>query len=118
MIPARWIPPALWAAALLIATSVPVPQVGAPSGTDKLVHLFLYAVLAALVARAVGPRAWKPDRALLIVAGVSLFGYVDEWHQKFIPGRGQDHMDWVADTVGGVTGLLLFAALRRRERLT
>ena len=118
MIPARWLPPALWAAALVTATSIPVPHVGAPDGTDKVVHVLLYAVLAVLVARAVGPRAWRLDRALLIVVGVSLFGFVDEWHQRFIPGRSQDHMDWLADTVGGITGLLLSAALRRRERLT
>ena len=115
---ARWLPPALWAAALVTATSVPVPVVAAPDGTDKVVHLLLYGILAALVARAVGPSARRLDRALLIVVGVSLFGYVDEWHQQFIPGRSRDNLDWAADSVGGVTGLLLSSALRRREQST
>jgi VanZ family protein len=95
-----------------------VPQVGAPDGTDKLVHVLLYGVLSrSWRARSDRPRGGWTARCSS-VAGVSLFGYVDEWHQKFIPGRGQDHLDWVADTVGGVTGLLLLAALRRRERST
>ena len=118
MIRSRWLPPALWAVALVTATSIPVPHVAAPDGTDKVVHVLLYGVLAVLVARAAGARVWRIERLLLVAAGISLFGFVDEWHQRFIPGRSQDHMDWLADTAGGITGLLLSAALRRRERLT
>jgi VanZ family protein len=117
----RFAPPALWAAALLIATSVPVPHVGAPSGSDKVVHVLLYAVLAYLVARAYAPPRWSVERVLLVVVGVSLFGFLDEWHQRFIPGRAQDHMDWLADSIGGVLGFLGFLATTtrwRRERST
>jgi VanZ family protein len=114
----RYAPPALWAALLLTATSVPVPNVGAPGGSDKVVHVLLYAVLAFLVARALPPTGRTRERLLLVLVGVSLFGYVDEWHQQFIPGRAQDHMDWIADTVGGILGLLVASTQWRRERST
>ena len=114
----RFAPPTLWAVALLAATSVPVPNVVAPSGSDKVVHVLLYAVLAYLVVRALRPSRPTLERLALVAVGVSLFGFVDEWHQQFIPGRAQDHMDWIADSIGGVLGILVATAQWRRERST
>lgn len=114
----RYLPPLVWAAALITATSVPVPDVGAPSGSDKVVHVLLYAVLAFLVVRAMRPSRPSVERLALVALGVSMFGFVDEWHQQFIPGRAQDHMDWIADSIGGVLGILVATAQWRRERST
>jgi len=46
-------------------------------------------------------------RHLWIFVGVSLFGASDEFHQSFVPGRGVEWMDWLADTFGGLAGLAL-----------
>ncbi len=106
-----------WAAFILALTSVPgsaVPDVGVQSG-DKLAHLLLYGVLGALVLRAV----WDPARpfrsVLLVTIAVSFFGALDELHQLLVPGRSADIIDWLADTVGGVSGAVLVAALGRRS---
>ena len=113
--------PVGWAALILALTSVPgsaVPDVGVDSG-DKLAHLLLYGVLGALALRA----AWNPThplRSIMVVAlGVALFGAADELHQLIIPGRSADLVDWVADSIGGLTGAALVAATGRgRERAT
>jgi VanZ family protein len=53
--------------------------------------------------------------AVIGALALSLLGAVDEWHQQFIPNRRMDLRDWVADTAGAVTGLLLVTALARRR---
>lgn len=102
-------------------TSWPTPpDVPAPRGTDKVVHLFLYATLAWLVIDALpASNAWTPRRMrqmLLVVAGTSAFGWVDEWHQQFIPGRSRDTRDWLADTAGAAAAAAI-GLLRPARRL-
>ena len=100
---------------ILALTSVPgsaVPDVGMES-TDKLVHLFLYAVLGALVMRTAGV-SHRPVRLVMMVTlAISLFGAIDELHQFLVPGRSGDVPDWLADTIGGMTGAVLVAAAAR-----
>lgn len=43
------------------------------------------------------------------------YGLVDEFHQKFIPGRTSDINDVIADTVGGLLYLLVFWFLSRKK---
>jgi VanZ family protein len=112
----RWGPPVAWASLILIATSI--PNVGdltpvSPEGTDKLVHGSIYAVLGWLSARAADSSSLRAT--LIVLVAVALFGVADEWHQRFIPGRSSDTTDWVADTLGAVTGVLAFQAARRRR---
>lgn len=110
----RWLPAGLWAAAMLVATSWPNPDVPhVVNNGDKLVHAALYAILALLVAHAVPGAARRVVGAVAILAGLSVFGAADEWHQRFIPGRSASVDDWVADSAGAVLGL---AAARARRR--
>ncbi len=112
----RWVPPALWALLILVATSWPnpdPPDVGPHS--DKVTHLVLYGVLAFLLGRADPLLSAGSLRILAAIAGVSAFAAVDEWHQRFVPGRSASVADWQADTAGAVLGFLLVAALRRRS---
>ncbi|HXY31879.1 MAG TPA: VanZ family protein [Gemmatimonadaceae bacterium] len=112
----RWVPPLLWAAFILVLTSIPgsmIPSVGIPN-LDKLVHLTLYGVLGLLTARAV----WRPGAkrvALTVALGISLFGALDEWHQQFIPGRSMEVLDWTADTLGAACGIAVASILRGRD---
>jgi VanZ family protein len=72
---------------------------------DKLAHLLLFAVLAALLYLA-GVRA--PLAALVAAA----YGLTDEVHQMFVPGRSPDVRDWLADALGAMLGAW---AVRRWE---
>ncbi|MGH7663488.1 MAG: VanZ family protein [Gemmatimonadaceae bacterium] len=115
MIERRWVPPFVWAAVILTATSVPSPRIS-PSlgGGDKIIHFGMYGVLGALTMRAAWRRRSPALAFALVVSGVAAFGAVDEWHQRFIPGRGAELLDWVADASGGTLGALAGSALARR----
>ncbi len=114
----RWVPPLLWAAVILVLTSIPGAQLPSTNvhDADKLVHLTMYGVLGWLCARAIWTRERVTRSLLLLLAAVSLFGAVDEWHQQFIPGRSMELLDWMSDTAGAGAGLLAMALARREAR--
>jgi VanZ family protein len=111
--------PSLLACTLLIfvASTVPHPQppqigliVDLPIPLDKIGHGFAYAVLGALVTRAVWP--W-PARVRLIAAGLVAavaYGALLEGWQHLIGGDAELG-DVAADAVGAAIGGLLVAAL-------
>ncbi len=106
-------PPVLWAAVILVGTSWPSISVGPDDilGLDKLVHFTMYGVLAFLVMR-VSPARSSGVRIALVVLGLCAFGAADEWHQGFIDGRSSSGLDWIADTLGVLTGVAVARARR------
>ena len=117
----RWAPSAVWGMVILIATSIPgsaIPEGPSIPGIDKVVHGLLYGVLGWVVGRALtegrGRRAWQVwGRAVVVMTGLAA---ADEWHQQWIPGRGADALDWVADVAGVTLGASLSRAAQvRRE---
>jgi VanZ family protein len=38
---------------------------------------------------------------------ITLYGLVDEIHQLFVPNRSAEFYDWLADTLGGLLGLII-----------
>ncbi len=78
-----------------------------PPPWDKLAHLALFGVIAALAWVAGAGRAWL---ALLVAAAL---GAADEIAQGFNPGRSVDFGDWITDLAGAliVVGCLVY--LRR-----
>lgn len=109
----RWLPPAIWAGAIFVASSVPgsgLPK-SAVFSHDKIIHALVFAVLGALCARA-ARRAWIG--ALVATA----YGALDELHQRYAPGRFSDGNDLLADAVGalvGAVGAMVFMWVRRRR---
>ncbi|MXV85480.1 VanZ family protein [Candidatus Poribacteria bacterium] len=77
---------------------------------DKLYHFVEYAILGALVARALvkAKPPILPSRWVWCIAAVFsiLYGASDEWHQTFVPGRFATLADWVADVLGSIAGVL------------
>ncbi|MEP7344228.1 MAG: VanZ family protein [Gemmatimonadaceae bacterium] len=118
--PWRW--PVIWALVMVTLTSVPGADLPhAPllfAEEDKLVHFGLYAILgflSASSARNAGGRLSAP----VVLLGIATLAALDEFHQRFIPGRSMDVRDFVADVVGAIVGLWLFEMVRkRRERVT
>lgn len=78
---------------------------------DKLVHFVMYAGFAFLVARAVAVCLAHVDRFTLWMAIVisAMYGVSDEVHQYFVPMRSCDLWDWVADLLGSVAGVFVYA---------
>ena len=112
----RWLPPAMWAGFILVLTSIPtLPDVtgGIPiPHIDKVVHLFLYAVLGWLVTRTLRTRHFASLGAALI--GIAVFGVLDEWHQQFF-GRDPNLVDWIADVIGASLGIAAATRVRAVE---
>jgi VanZ family protein len=103
-----WLPVAVWAAVIFTLSSIPSLDTGLGTWDTvlrKLAHLAEYAVLGALLYRAL-------RREPAAIALGSLYAVTDEVHQTFVSGRQGSPLDWLIDTVGVVAGALLLS--RRR----
>ncbi len=109
---ARWTPAVVWATLVVVATSWPNPGLPQAGHLDKVIHAVSYGLLGWLVGRAMPATTRVPVAAAF--AGLVAFGALDEWHQGFIPGRATSGADLLADAVGALVGLLLFALRGRR----
>jgi VanZ family protein len=102
-----WAPVAAYMALIFYQsslTSAPLPG----GMNDKLAHASGYAVLGALVSRAVAggfPRPLSRGAAGLSLAVSILYAASDEWHQRFVPGRTADLLDLVADAAGALAAV-------------
>jgi VanZ family protein len=104
-----WAPVVVWAALIFALSSI--PHLGTGLGTwdtvlRKCAHATEYAVLAALLLRALGN---TPAAFALAVA----YAASDELHQTFVRGRHGSPYDVLIDAAGAGIGL---AAYRRAMR--
>jgi VanZ family protein len=97
---------------LYTLTHVPVPS--GPPGSDKLLHIAAYFVLAFLFSMVLYTRS-VPTKRLIITTIVSLcaFAIFDEVTQELV-NRHCDPLDALADSVGIVLGITAFLWLARR----
>ncbi len=117
-------PPLAWAVVLFIQSSI--PNVSSPikltKWDDKWIHAVIYFPLGFLLMRAL--RQAYPQRAVLRLALLTfvlgtLYGFSDELHQYFVPGRFSDWRDAVADAIGvalGSVGYLKFEKYQRTHQ--
>ncbi|MFN0157791.1 MAG: VanZ family protein [Bacteroidota bacterium] len=115
------LPAILWALAIYISSSIPtidLPTVDVPS-FDKAVHFFIFFMLAAFTHRAIRFQNKIPlfssHHVLSTVLFVVIYGFADEFHQYFVPGRNPSIFDLVADAVGAFLYLGIFMLLRYRR---
>lgn len=104
-----WLPVVLWGAVIFGLSSI--PSLGTGLGTwdlilRKLAHVTEYAILGALLARALG-------RPAVAVGLGALYAVSDEVHQHFVRGRHGAWYDVVIDTCGVVAGVVLWRRLRK-----
>src|SRR2546421_4377652 len=98
-----WAPVVAWAALIFALSSIPSLSTGlGPWDTvlRKCAHTVEYAVLGALLLRALGERLWA------FVAGIA-YATSDEIHQHFVRGRHASPVDVGIDTLGLLLGLLV-----------
>lgn len=101
-----WGPVVVWAGLIFTLSSIPSLDRGVDArdiGPRNLAHVAEYAILGALLLRAVR------REPLAILLG-SAYAATDEVHQTFVTGRQGSPLDWTIDTAGVVLGALLFAA--------
>lgn len=85
-----------------------------PGGlSDKSVHAITYGGLAAVALRAFAGARWigvTPAATVSAAALTTLYGFLDEWHQSFVPGRESSLGDAVADTIGACLAVVALYA--------
>lgn len=96
---------------LLFLVSAQTTVRGADLAWDKLLHAGAYATLGLLSLRALngGLRSPQLRPALLALLLAVAYGFSDELHQAFVPGRDASVLDWVADAVGAALAVLVVA---------
>ncbi len=115
-----WGPVALYAAALFAGSARSELPAILSLVWDKLLHASAWAGLMLLTLRATH-RGEGPLRrgATIAAAALSLaYGFSDELHQSFVPGRDPSFMDFLADTVGtggAIAVTAVWQALMRRQ---
>ena len=80
-------------------------------GIDKVAHCLVYAALAVTVCYAFPSWAEWPAgrwRGLTVVLFCLFYGISDEFHQSFVPNRDVSLGDLVADTIGGLLGVMVW----------
>ncbi|MTI22498.1 VanZ family protein [Fulvivirga sp. RKSG066] len=101
----------IWAAGILLLTLTPGKSV--PDYTlfsyDKLGHAFVFFVLAALLSKGLYQSNGKRNFAILItLLFTATYGMAIEIAQHFIPDRGMEWYDALANVVGSFLGVCLF----------
>jgi VanZ family protein len=107
-----WLPVVAWALVIFAFSSV--PHLGTDLGVwdtilRKLAHTLEYAVLGALLMRALR-RPW-PALALGVLYAAS-----DELHQTFVPGRHGSPVDVAIDAVGIALGIVVWQRFGARHQ--
>jgi VanZ family protein len=112
-----WFDVGLWVLVQLTITSVPgssVP-VDVHHPWDWFVHMGMYGMLGLLLARVGEISGWRRRHLAVVMLVVSVAAALDEVHQLYIPGRNGSAMDWLFDTVGVGSGLLVGSLLMRSK---
>jgi VanZ family protein len=110
------LPPLVWATIIFIESSIPGHKFPTtPLGTDKLVHVAIFFILGWLSHRAFTHQSSelvsKMSLYLTLVVTI-LYGFSDEFHQLFVPGRTANMYDMAADALGGFLFIAVFLAVQ------
>jgi VanZ family protein len=105
-----WLPVFAWAAVIFGFSSIPHLSSGLgvwDTVLRKGAHITEYAILGALLYRALG------REALALAIGIA-FAATDELHQHFVRGRHASPIDVGIDAVGVALGMLVWLRVRQR----
>jgi VanZ family protein len=78
-------------------------------GCDKVLHFIEYSILGAAL------RFWSGGPRAVFLAGGAGFAALDEFHQRYVPGRDASYLDWTADLAGLATGFIVFGYMMRKR---
>jgi len=99
---------------LFVGTSLPaqsVPSLGI--GGDKVAHFFAYLVLSVLLYLTFifqEKFSFAQRNAVQLTLAIAIcYGVLDELHQMLVPGRSAELLDWIADSIGSVSGILIIS---------
>jgi len=95
---------------LIIATSLPSKNMPNIKLNDKIEHLLAYFILGFLFNLSIlfqdKFKILKNNAFISSIVLLMIYAILDELHQIFIPGRDGSFLDWSADTIGIILGVL------------
>lgn len=115
-----------WAFAILSVSSVPsiptlkVHTAKAEVRLDYPIHFCEYGILAFLAFLSFAGKEFKINyrKFMLIIAGLILYAFLDEFHQKLVPGRTFNPKDFLSNIIGIIATLgfciLIFRKISHR----
>ena len=110
-IPLVYVPLTLYWILLLIATSLPAKDMPPVGIYDKIEHFGGFFILSVLLSLSfLYQNKYPLFKKYFWLSGfllVCLYAGLDEIHQLFIPGRDCDILDWTADAIGALIGVIL-----------
>jgi VanZ family protein len=105
-----WVPVVVWAAVIFAFSSIPSLSSGLGVWDlvlRKLAHMAEYAILGALLLRAL-------ERPLAAFAAAVAYAATDELHQHFVRGRHASALDVGIDAAGVALGIVAVGLAARR----
>jgi len=103
---------------LILATSIPAASMPKVAISDKIKHFSAFFGLSVLLSLTLMYQKknfiLKKHFLTFTLLIVSSYGFIDELHQTFIPGRNGEFLDWVADSFGAIVAVLLMWYLIKR----
>lgn len=106
----------LWTLLIFILCFLPgrdIPDIKIPL-IDKWAHFILFGVFSFLWLCSAPSRKWSHFAIIFLITVFT--GWLVEYIQgHYVPNRSQDMMDALADSVGGLIGIIIFAGGAHRE---
>jgi VanZ family protein len=112
----------IWAIVIFILSSFEtLPHIETPIiAEDKLGHILIYFVFSWLSYRALFYQTKFPLLKRWSLVGSfllsCLYGYLDEVHQLFVPGRTYEYFDMLADAIGALLFIIPYVLIDRRKK--
>ena len=106
-----YILPISLAISIFVASStqhLAVLNVNLPFSADKLLHLLIFGLLATVILRTKKLKQLRIRDMIVSISIVSTYGILDEMRQSFTPGRSVELGDWIANTIGAFTAVILY----------
>lgn len=121
----QWAPTVIWMLLIFAGSAWPeTPALARQGNIDKVIHLFTYGVLVALLQRSLVLSRTNRDFRYcvwLAAVGTALYGLLVELYQIWVPGRNFQWTDLAANCVGIAIGLTvvlyLYTNHSKRDRI-
>ena len=86
---------------------------------DKLIHFVEYFILGALLVRAFMSSSSETNFKSILLLSIliaSTYGILDEFHQRFVPGRSFEIFDMFSDIIGSLSGAVISMHKEKHSR--
>lgn len=108
-----WVPVFVWAGVIFSLTTTPQIRVTENSFFQAFLmmagHFVFFGLEAVFLVRAT-------DKAKMAVGAASAYGLFIEFYQHFyVPGRTADPVDWLLDTAGAITFLVIMNKINKKN---